>query len=57
LKILVVVWTSEDTTRARARLGEAGVDEVATSVTGAIEQLRGLAAPLASSPAKVSSSR
>jgi predicted PurR-regulated permease PerM len=45
LKILVVIWTSEDTTRARARLGEAGVDEVATNVTQGIEQLRRLAAP------------
>lgn len=46
VKILVVVWTSEETGKARARLGEAGVDEVATTIPGAIEKLRQLAVPV-----------
>lgn len=46
VKILVVLWTDEDTAKARARLGDAGVDEIVTSASGAIERLRQLAAPI-----------
>jgi predicted PurR-regulated permease PerM len=42
VRILVALWTSGDTDKARARLGEAGVDQVVTDAAGAIEQLRQL---------------
>ena len=45
LKVLVALWTSENTDRARARLREAGVDHVATHLAEAVEQLRQLALP------------
>jgi predicted PurR-regulated permease PerM len=44
-RILVVIWTSGDISKARARLAEAGVEEFATSLAGAIEQLRNLSVP------------
>ena len=40
LKVLVALWTSENTDRARARLRDAGVDQVATHLAEAVEQLR-----------------
>jgi hypothetical protein len=43
LKVLVALWTSENTDRAQARLREAGVDHVATHLADAVEQLRQLA--------------
>ena len=46
LRLLVALWTSENADRARARLREAGVDQVATSLGEAIEQLRQLALPV-----------
>jgi predicted PurR-regulated permease PerM len=46
VKIVVVLWTGEDTAKARTRLGNAGVDEIATNVAEAIERLRQLAAPI-----------
>ena len=49
VRILVALWTSEDTGKARARLGEAGVDGVVTDAASAIERLRQLAG---SGPAK-----
>ncbi len=45
LRVLVALWTREDTERARARLAEAGVDQVATRLADAIEQLRQLCVP------------
>jgi 3-keto-L-gulonate-6-phosphate decarboxylase len=45
VKVLVALWTSENTDRARARLRDAGVDHVATHLAEAIEQLRQLAVP------------
>jgi predicted PurR-regulated permease PerM len=45
LKVMVALWTSENTDRARARLHEAGVDLVATRLGEAAEQLRQLALP------------
>ena len=42
VKILVVIWTSEDTARARARLGEAGADKIVSSLPDAIAQLHEL---------------
>jgi predicted PurR-regulated permease PerM/methylmalonyl-CoA mutase cobalamin-binding subunit len=44
LKVLVVIWTSEDIVRARARLGEAGADKIVSSYPDAIAQLHDLAA-------------
>ncbi|HEV3008707.1 MAG TPA: AI-2E family transporter [Burkholderiales bacterium] len=41
-KVLVVIWTSEDIARARARLGEAGADKVVSSLPDAIAQLHEL---------------
>jgi hypothetical protein len=43
--VLVALWTSENIDRARARLAQAGVDQVATRLGEAIEQLRQLAVP------------
>jgi predicted PurR-regulated permease PerM len=45
LKVLVALWTSENTDRARTRLAEAGVDHVVTRLADAIEQLRQLCVP------------
>jgi predicted PurR-regulated permease PerM len=45
LKILVALWTSENTERAQARLREAGVDQIVTRLADAIDQLRQLSAP------------
>ncbi|HEV3007500.1 MAG TPA: AI-2E family transporter, partial [Burkholderiales bacterium] len=42
VKVLVVIWTSEDIARARARLGEAGADKVVSSFPEAIAQLHEL---------------
>ena len=39
VKMLVVIWTSEDIGKARARLGEAGADKVVSSLPEAIAQL------------------
>ena len=52
VKIVVVIWTSGDISKARARLAEAGVEGIATNLASAVEQLRQHAAPLtlASSP-------
>jgi hypothetical protein len=43
--VLVALWTSENIDRARARLAEAGVDQVVTRLSDAVEQLRQLAVP------------
>jgi predicted PurR-regulated permease PerM len=40
LKVVVALWTAEETSRARARLLAAGVDEVVTTVTAAMEAVR-----------------
>lgn len=45
-KIVVVLWTAADIAKARARLSDAGVDEIATNVSEAIERLRQFAAPI-----------
>jgi predicted PurR-regulated permease PerM len=45
LKVLVALWTSEDTERARARLRDAGVDQIVTRLADAIDQLRQLSLP------------
>ncbi|TAK86414.1 MAG: AI-2E family transporter [Betaproteobacteria bacterium] len=42
LKVLVALWTSENTERASARLRAAGADVVVTGLTEAIDQLREL---------------
>jgi predicted PurR-regulated permease PerM len=47
VKVLVVLWTSEDIARARARLGEAGADKIVSSLPDAIAQLRELSTLLA----------
>ncbi|HYI87285.1 MAG TPA: AI-2E family transporter [Burkholderiales bacterium] len=44
VKLLVVIWTSEDIARARARLGEAGADKIVSSFPEAVAQLRELSA-------------
>ena len=46
LKIAVVLWTAGNTEKAQVRLRASGVDEVATSVSAAVERLRQLAGPL-----------
>ena len=43
VRVLVVIWTSEDIARARARLGEAGADKIVSSFPEAIAQLGELA--------------
>jgi hypothetical protein len=43
VRILVALWTNEETGKARSRLAEAGADEVVTDAGGAIERLRELA--------------
>jgi hypothetical protein len=45
LKVLVALWTSEDTERAQARLRNAGVDQIVTRLADAIDQLRQLSLP------------
>jgi predicted PurR-regulated permease PerM len=45
LKVLVALWTRENTDRARERLREAGVDLVATRLGEVVEQLRQLCVP------------
>jgi len=45
LKVLVALWTSENTERAQARLRAAGVDQIVTRLADAIDQLRQLCAP------------
>ena len=45
LKIVVALWTSENTERAQARLRDAGVDLIATRLAEAIDQLRQLCLP------------
>ena len=45
LKVLVALWTSENTDRAQARLREAGVDQIATRLGEAVDQLRQLCLP------------
>jgi predicted PurR-regulated permease PerM len=47
LKVLVALWTRENTERAQARLRDAGVDQVATRLGEVIEQLRQLTLPAA----------
>jgi hypothetical protein len=44
VKILVVIWTSEDIANARARLGEGGVDKIVSNLPAAITQLHELSA-------------
>jgi len=44
VKVLVVIWTSEDIARARARLGEAGADKIVSKLSDAVAQLRELSA-------------
>ena len=44
VKVLVVIWTSEDIARARARLGEAGADKIVSNLGDAVAQLRELSA-------------
>jgi predicted PurR-regulated permease PerM len=45
LKVLVALWTSENTEKAQARLREAGVDQIVTGLADAIDQLRQLSVP------------
>ncbi len=45
MRVLVALWTSENTDRARARLREAGVDEIATALGEAVGKLRELSLP------------
>ncbi len=45
IRVLVALWTSENTDRAQARLREAGVDQIATRLGEALEQLRQLCVP------------
>lgn len=42
VKVLVVMWTSEDIARARARLGEAGAEKIVSNLGDAVAQLREL---------------
>ncbi len=42
VKILVIIWTSGDIARARARLGESGADRIAASFPDAFAHLREL---------------
>jgi predicted PurR-regulated permease PerM len=46
VKVLVVIWTSEDIARARARLGEAGADKIVSSFPEAVAQLRELSSQM-----------
>jgi predicted PurR-regulated permease PerM len=46
-RVLVALWTVEDSERAQARLLEAGADVVATRLSETLEQLRQLAVPVA----------
>jgi hypothetical protein len=46
LKVLVALWTSGNTEKARARLADAGADLVATDVPKVIEGLRQLTVPV-----------
>jgi predicted PurR-regulated permease PerM len=46
LKIMVALWTGQNTDRAQARLREAGADVVATDLAGTIDQLRQLTVPI-----------
>ena len=45
VKVLVALWTSEDTGRAQARLRDAGVDTLVTRLPDAIRELRQLCVP------------
>ena len=45
LKVLIALWTSEDTERAQARLRAAGADQIATRLPDAVRELRQLCAP------------
>ncbi|HEX6267956.1 MAG TPA: hypothetical protein VFZ81_13800, partial [Burkholderiales bacterium] len=45
IKVLVALWTSENTERAQARLRDAGVDEIVTRLQEAIDRLRTLSVP------------
>ena len=42
VKVLVVIWTTEDTARAAARLREAGADQIVSNLTDAMAQLHQL---------------
>jgi predicted PurR-regulated permease PerM len=46
LKVLVALWTSGNTDKARARLAEAGADTVSTGLSETVEQLRELCVPV-----------
>jgi methylmalonyl-CoA mutase cobalamin-binding subunit len=46
VKVLVVIWTSEDIARARARLGEAGADKIVSNLADAVAELHQLSVPL-----------
>jgi hypothetical protein len=45
IRVLVALWTSENTDRAQARLRDAGVDQVVTRLGEAVDQLRQLCLP------------
>jgi len=47
LRVVVALWTSENTEKAQARLHDAGADQVVKSIPEAIEQLRQLCVPAA----------
>jgi glycerophosphoryl diester phosphodiesterase len=42
LRVLVALWTTENSDRAQERLRQAGVDQVATTLPDAIARLREL---------------
>ena len=42
VKTVVVIWTKEDTARARSRLGDAGADKIVSDIPDAIAQLHEL---------------
>jgi predicted PurR-regulated permease PerM len=50
LKVLVALWTSENSERAQARLRDAGVDEIVTRLRDAVDQLRTLSVPAVVEP-------
>ena len=45
-RVLVALWTAENSENAKARLREAGADEVACRLSEALEQLRQMAVPV-----------
>ena len=42
VKTVVVIWTKEDTARARSRLGDAGADKIVSNIADAMAQIHEL---------------